>query len=242
MKAAVINRLLTGAHVDSDAVLISEMTVANWARRADIVLANGKLWAFEVKSDADSLGRLPGQIEVFQTYFEKFTVVAAERFESAILAMVPDGVGVWIVDSEGAIRQRVAARQSILTREVYASLMTAGELRALLVANGYRLTKGTQRTELMQRALRLPVSDLASAARDAIKRRHRSRHLDFLRSQVDVGTLQAMPRLQRPQQKRVIANSCTAKPYFDVVYLDIQASHPQYFLAPGGPVLKRKRP
>ncbi len=240
MKAAVVDRLLAGSHVNEDAVLISEMTVANWSRRADVVLANGKLWAFEIKSEADSLSRLPGQIETFRNYFEKFTVVAAERFESAILAMVPDGVGVWIVDGEGNLKQKVAARQVTLSKEAYTSLMTGSELRRLLSANGLRPAKDAPRAALDLLARQLPASDLASAARDAVKRRHRVRHVEFLALRRRQGTLAAMIKLRRPQQARPLPEPPyhLALPMIDEP--TIPADHPLLVQAPGGPVLKRK--
>lgn len=240
LKAAVIDRLLAGSHVDQDAVLISEMTVANWTRRADVVLANGKLWAFEIKSESDSLVRLPGQIETFRTHFEKFTVVAAERFEKAVLALVPEGVGVWIVDGEGNVKQKIAARQMTLSKEAYTSLMTATELRRLLAANGLRPTKEAPRATLVLIALRLPVADLASAARDAVKRRHMARHADFLNQQRRLGTLAAMIKLRRPQLIRANADAPNAAHDISVAEPDIQPDHPMLVHAPGGPVLKRR--
>lgn len=240
VKAAVIDRLLTGSHVDDDAVLISEMTVANWSRRADVVLANGKLWAFEIKSDADSLARLPGQITAFCTYFEKFTVVAAERFEATILAMIPEGVGVWIVNAEGTVKQKIAPRQAQLSKAAYISLMTATELRRLLTANGFRAAKEAHRVDLERTAAGLPTSDLASAARDAVKRRHRSRHLDFLGHRQRVGTLAAMPALRRPKQNRELSPPPPTSLPRTMAEVDIPDDHPLLLQAPGGPVLKRK--
>jgi hypothetical protein len=216
------------------------MTVANWSRRADVVLANGRLWAFEIKSDADSLARLPGQIETFRNYFEKFTVVAAERFERAIMEMVPEGVGVWIIDPEGSLRQRIAPRQSVLTKDAYISLMTATELRRLLVANGLRPAKGMQRGQLEGLSRALPTSDLSSAARDAVKLRHRARHQEFLGKRRTVGTLGAMSALRRPQQTRDFSLPVPGVALPPTQAWTIPEDHPLLIHAPGGPVLRRK--
>ena len=241
VKAAVIDRLLASPHMDSDAVLISEMTIAKWSRRADMVLANGLLWAFEIKSDLDSLARLPGQMEDFRHYFEKFTVVAAERFEKAIIAMVPDGVGVWILGPDGETKQKIASKQSVLTKDAYLSLMTATELRGLAVANGRRPPKAAPRGELEAVARDLPVRDLASAARNAVKCRHRARHLEFIGRQRRVGTLEAISTLRRPSQNRHLNTSPQPVPLPTYLQsLEIPFDHPQFVQAPGGPVLMRK--
>ncbi|WP_133244817.1 sce7726 family protein [Caulobacter radicis] len=240
LKAAVIDRLLAGAHVDDDAVLISEMTVANWSRRADVVLANGKLWAFEIKSEADSLARLPGQAATFRTYFEKFVIVAAARFEAAITAMNLDGVGLWIAEADGTLKQRVAPRQTVLDPEAYISLMTASELRRLLIANGSRCPADAPRIRLEDAAARLPTRDLAAAARDAVKCRHRPRHREFMAHKDALGTLGAMWTLRRitkaqaPTPKRVQPAHCA------LPEVSIAPNNPNLVHAPAGPILKRQ--
>lgn len=237
LKAAVIDRLLGGSHVDKDAVIISEMTVANWTRRADVVLANGTLWAFEIKSNSDSLHRLPGQIEAFRRHFEKFTIVAAERFEAAICNMMPEGVGLWIVDPQGRITQRVPPRQTRLSKAAYISLMTAAEIKQLLSANGIAVMRGASRSRLAEMAESLPQSDLGEAARNAVKRRHRSRHNEFIIRMGQVGTTEAMPTFHRA--KRSQDRDEQEHPSVQLPETAIPIDHPLLVNAPAGPVLKR---
>jgi hypothetical protein len=244
LKAAVIDRLFARSYVDDDAVLVSEMTVANWSRRVDVVLANGKLWGFEIKSDADSLSRLPGQIETFRHHFEKFVVVAAERFEAAILDMVPEGVGVWIADHDGGLKQKIAPRQSLLSGNSYISLMTVCELRNLLAANGRKNINGAPRSILQRMAAGLPISDLASAAREAIKRRHVDRYKDFLVQREADGTLAAIVSLRRLSNHafkgHAIQEQCSTELHDLIGDLQIPADHPLLVHAPAGPVLRRR--
>ncbi len=47
IKAALVDTLIESGFVDTNTVIISEFPVASWTRRADIVLANGKLLGFE---------------------------------------------------------------------------------------------------------------------------------------------------------------------------------------------------
>ena len=140
LKAAIIDRLFDRAHIDDDAVLISEMTVANWSRRADVVLANGSLWAFEVKSELDSLTRLPGQLDAFTTHFEKVCVVCAPRFETGARALLPEGVGLWVAEDDGTLRERVRPRYTRLTKMAAVGLMKANELRRGSHKAGRRMT------------------------------------------------------------------------------------------------------
>lgn len=240
MKAAVIDRLIAGEYVDSEAVLISEMTVANWTRRADIVLANGALWGFELKSDADNLSRLPGQLETFQGHFEKFTVVAAQRFEGAILPMLRPGTGLWLVAPDGLIKQKVAPKKSTLTKDAYISLMTARELRALLSSSGIPTPANIFRRDLVNRCYKLSLDLVASAARDSLKQRYRVRHQEFMNFKNTIGTLGAIKSLSRNQGhskgKAIPASLHTPS----IEEIDIPVDHPQLLYTENGPVLKRK--
>lgn len=240
LKAAVIDRLYAGAHVDDDAVVISEMVVDNWSRRADVVLANGKLWGFEIKSEQDTLDRLPGQVEVFARSFEKLTVVTVARFEPQVRAMIPDGVGLWIEEPDGSLKERVRSRVASLSREAAITLMTATELRHLLACNGMSRTSAIPRAELVRLATYLPISDLSAAARDAVKRRHRARHHQFAHHRATEGTAQALSKLARPSVSRrdlVHETVATAAlPY------EVPAAHPALIQAPAGPVLRRLKP
>lgn len=239
LKAAIIDRLFDRAHIDDDAVLISEMTVANWSRRADVVLANGSLWAFEVKSELDSLTRLPGQLDAFTTHFEKVCVVCAPRFETGARALLPEGVGLWVAEDDGSLRERVRPRYTRLTKTASVGLMKANELRALLSCNGFTGIADVPRSGLVELAMQLPANDLASAARDAVKRRHRPRHDAFVRHRENLGTMGSMWMLRREDRPAVAQAQRDETPAAILPDVAIPAAHPLLVHAPGGPVLKR---
>jgi hypothetical protein len=240
MKAAVIDRLLGAGHVDADSVLISEMTVANWTRRADIVLANGKLWAFEIKSESDRLTRLPGQVSTFTTHFEKLVVVVAARFEEQARQMVPDGVGLWIEEEPGCLKERIRPKVLPLKMDAALSLMTATELRRFLICNGVKQIKDASRVALEDIARGFPVADIANAARDAVKRRYRRSHDAFIEHQALVGTFEAIQTLRRFGRKTVLRTDDDVPPY-ELPEVKLADDHPLLLDAPAGRVLKRRR-
>lgn len=239
LKAAIIDRLFDRAHVDDDAVLISEMTVANWSRRADVVLANGSLWAFEVKSELDSLTRLPGQLETFTAHFEKVCVVCAPRLETGARGLLLDGVGLWVADGDGSLRERVRPRFNKLSKAAAIGLMKAVELRVLLGCNGYTGLAELPRSSLTVLAMRLPASDLSSAARAAVKRRHRPRHDAFVQHRQSLGTMASMWMLRREERGGAPSMQTTELLASPVSPSGIPEVHPLLVQAPGGPVLKR---
>jgi len=72
--------------------LIVEEFGCNTAR-ADVAVINGSLHAFEIKSDSDSLERLPGQMEAYRGVFEYVTLVCGHRLIERARTKVPDWWG-----------------------------------------------------------------------------------------------------------------------------------------------------
>src|SRR5687767_12578014 len=69
--------------------VVDELTICGAHARADVVVVNGHLAAFEIKSDADRLHRLPAQVKHYGRVFDRATVVVAERHASAATRHVP---------------------------------------------------------------------------------------------------------------------------------------------------------
>lgn len=238
LKAAIIERLYAARHVVGDAVLISEMVVDNWARRADVVLANGRLWGFEVKSEQDSLNRLPGQIESFNRAFEKLTIVTVPKFEYAVREMLPEGVGLWVEVPDGSLKERIRARASELSKSAAMQHMTATELRQLLSCNGISGLSGLSRSQLETIAAGLPASDLTAAARDVVKRKHRAKHELYQIARLE-GRHNALSLLRsRTELHAATPDVSIAVSACETATPDVKG-HPAYVRAPAGPVLKR---
>lgn len=239
VKAAVIERLIGTGAVNGDAVLISEMAVGDWTRRADIVLANGKLVGFEIKSEADSLSRLQGQLSAFSSIFELFYVVAAARFTDRAEQMIPDGIGLWIAEGGQHVTlcERKRARFHKLDVDAALSLMTANDIRRLLAANGINGLRDASRRRLEELARPLPIKDLTSAARESVKVRYRGRHMRFISERESRGTLGALTALQHVRPAREKAPE--QWPSAVLPEVSIACHHPLFLQAPAGPVLRR---
>ena len=214
------------------------MVVDSWSRRADLVLANGKLSAFEIKSDFDTLTRLAGQLETYRAVFERVVVVVTPKFQHKLDEIVPEGIGIWIVDDavSGGIREKRRARTIELSREAAIALMTVTDLRRLLYANGISGAAKTCRRELEALAGNLTKKDLASAARNSVKRRFRSHFRRFVSRRESRGTYAALRALNRTQRQK-------AQPQEElpiaVPNVEIPADHPLVIATPVGPMLRR---
>lgn len=239
IKAALIDRLYAKGEVCPDAVLISEMVVDNWARRADVVLANGKLSAFEIKSDLDSLARLPGQLETYRNFFERVIVVITPRFLKRTEEIVPEGIGIWVVENDGheGIKEKRRARTFELSAEAAINLMTVTDLRRLLSANGVTgLGRGSRR-ELEVLVRNLTRKDLAAAARDSVKRRFRAHFKRFVARRDSQGTRLALHALRRVQRSIRRASEDVSQVQLPEVIIPMD--HPMLVNAPAGAILRR---
>jgi len=175
IKAALIDRLIARGFKTPRDVLINEFALPTWQRRADIVVVNGCLHIFEIKSDGDSLDRLDGQLRMYKQYAEKVSVVCAPRHTEEVLKLSPHWVEVIEVrGTSGNVclrAKREGAPHSKVSKASLISLLTAGDLASLLRGEGFTLPKPVYRLTLNQLAQRLPVETLKAAALLSLKKR-----------------------------------------------------------------------
>lgn len=136
---------------------LAELPIANFSRRVDLVMANGSLSGFEIKSKKDSLQRLVGQIETYKLYFEKVTVVCATKHLSNVKEMVSSEVGIWEFNGEILIEHQAPIYRS-LPKLSWLSFLNVVGLKALLRA--YQLKVTGLKEELIERALSLEENQI----------------------------------------------------------------------------------
>ncbi|QFU15317.1 sce7726 family protein [Microvirga thermotolerans] len=211
IKAAIIDTLLANRMVDDDSVIVSEMPVASWSRRADLVVANGKLVAFEIKSDADRTERLASQVEAYWSVMEGVTVICAPRHAHTVLESMPSFVGVFIAEAgENNVEIELARKPHIrpLSPDAALRLMVVRDLHQMLRHYYGAPPSSDDRSTLERLARELPTPVLRANALAAVKRRYRKCYEDFLSVRQNLGsTIEALPSLRRPSW-----NSGLAKP------------------------------
>jgi hypothetical protein len=77
-----------------DVQIFEELGVQHGAARIDIALVNGIMHGYEIKSDCDTLHRLPEQVEEFNAIFDKITLVVGKRHLYQAMHIIPDWWGV----------------------------------------------------------------------------------------------------------------------------------------------------
>ena len=79
--------------------IYNEFNVDHGEYRIDVVVINNDFHGYEIKSDADTLYRLPAQVEAYSNVFNKITLVAGVSHIFDALFMIPDWWGVMLVKS-----------------------------------------------------------------------------------------------------------------------------------------------
>lgn len=177
VKLALIESILSEYLNDDASSLIQEFSLMDGARRADVVFINrGQIRAYEIKTEADRLDRLPGQVDAYMHHFDEVVVVAGARHVEAVRKCVPNQVGVWELDSSSdvcAFRELRAPETMARSRKVdLVAMMTASDLRSALRAEGVKVRKDARRSHLVRSIMRLSRRSIREYAIDSIRRRH----------------------------------------------------------------------
>lgn len=84
-----------------DTLVLDEFGVRHGASRVDVVVVNGFLHGYEIKSDTDTLARLPSQIATYNEVFDRVTLVVGSKHAEKASFEIPDWWGIRVA-TEGA--------------------------------------------------------------------------------------------------------------------------------------------
>lgn len=93
IRTALKNRHLRHFRGREDILVIDELGLAHAQSRIDVAVFNGHLHGYEIKSQSDTLERLPRQLEIYRTALQKLTFVTATRHLDAAMSAIPDWCG-----------------------------------------------------------------------------------------------------------------------------------------------------
>lgn len=77
-------------------VIVDELLTPDGLARIDLALVNGKLAAYELKSDFDSLRRLPMQHAALGPYFDQLSVVVTGKHLDKASSIIPPWWGIFV--------------------------------------------------------------------------------------------------------------------------------------------------
>lgn len=83
---------------DHDTIIVDELDVCYGSARVDVAVINGALHGYEIKSERDTLDRLPHQVEQYNKVFDFVTLVCGEKYLDKIDQAIPSWWGVYAVE------------------------------------------------------------------------------------------------------------------------------------------------
>ena len=177
IRAVLHARLASREAGKSNVRMVHEMCVLAGECRVDLAVINGRLEGFEIKSERDSLERLPRQVEAYGKVFDRMTVVCAERHLEKVLATVPAWWGVEAAkprgDSVRIVRERAPKTNRALEPKAIAQLLWRAEtLQALEELDAARGLRSKPRDVLWTAlAEALPERELRRLVRERLRSR-----------------------------------------------------------------------
>lgn len=94
VRAAVMREIHKDHSSDPDTLVVEELGIEHGMCRVDVAVINGTIHGYELKSDSDTLVRLPAQIAAYSRSLDRATVVVGSLHLESVLALVPDWWGV----------------------------------------------------------------------------------------------------------------------------------------------------
>jgi hypothetical protein len=163
--------MLAAEHAgDTNTRIVEEMGIWSGSVRIDVAVINGQLTGYELKSDKDTLERLPLQAELYSRVFDKICLVVGAKHEGKARRLVPRWWGVIVATKYGeGIRLRSVREPKLNPKpEAYfwAQLLWKDEALGLL-----------DRLELARGMRAKPVAEIHRRLADALSFDDLSQHV-----------------------------------------------------------------
>ena len=141
IRKLLVEKFLNMKHFTSDPTtrMIYEMDICYGSSKVDIAVVNGKMHGYEIKSERDTLKRLPYQIEAYGKIFDTVSIVVANDHLEKVDKLIPKFWGIYSVEKSEDRARLVRKRQAKINPSVdiflLSQLLWKEELIYLLMAN-----------------------------------------------------------------------------------------------------------
>jgi hypothetical protein len=165
---------------DPDSYIVEEMDVWSGTVRIDVAIINGSLSGYELKSDRDTLERLPHQRDIFGHVFDYLHLVVGKRHAEDAERLLPPWWGIKIAVMAGGgvalLPHREAAENPTPDPYLIAEMLSKDEAINVLSAFGMDRGWKSKKIRLIHERLanEIPLPELKDQVRSILKKRPRS--------------------------------------------------------------------
>lgn len=182
VRQALHRKVLKEHHGDSNTLVLDELGLRHGTCRVDIAVVNGYLHGYEIKSDFDTLDRLPSQVVVYGAVLDRATLVVGERHLEKAKPLVPYWWGIKVATSgpRGGITFETAQSVQLnpsIDPLALAELLWRPEVVEILAERGApaELLKKPRAVLYKHLAATVELGDLRDLIRQRLKARERWR-------------------------------------------------------------------
>lgn len=97
IRNALKKRISDEYESDPETLIIDELGLCQGTSRIDIAVINGCMYGYEIKSEKDTLERLPLQIETYNKIFDQIILVTCDNHAQKVMNLVPEWWGIHLV-------------------------------------------------------------------------------------------------------------------------------------------------
>jgi len=176
IRTTLRKKYLQQYYKDPSAKVVEELSLFANRARIDIAVINGNLVGYEIKSDRDTIIRLPDQMAVYGQIFDKISVISGPKHIGKLLEFLPNYCGLLVAEPNNEIELTTIIKPTQSTEQsgfMLASLLWHEEACSLLKSIG--LGKGVRKKRIsllwQELADNFTVENLAANIREIIKAR-----------------------------------------------------------------------
>lgn len=178
VRRALHKKVLHEHHDQPNTLVLDEFNVWYGTARVDIAVVNGRIHGYEIKSDQDTLNRLPEQARIYSNVFDRVTLVVCETHVERASPIIPQwwGIKVAYAGPRHGVHfreERAPKVNPTIDPVAVAALLWCNELTELLESmNAARGMRGKSRDALTRRLAEIvTLEDLRSMVRTRLKMR-----------------------------------------------------------------------
>jgi hypothetical protein len=174
IRTALIKRLKKEFPEDR---IVPELGLCQGNSRVDVAVINGQLHGYEIKSERDTLERLPGQQSFYNRVFDRVTIVTSGRHVEKVRQAIPQWWGIMEVSGQrGKVRLELPQPPKNNPRPdptAVAQLLWRDEALALLAQHALDHGLRNEPRRVLWEALvaALSIADLGREVREVLKAR-----------------------------------------------------------------------
>lgn len=165
---------------DSPTIIVDELPVCWGDTRIDIAVVNGILHGYEIKSDCDTVERLPRQVELYGKVFDTMTLVCSSRLLAKATTLTPHWWGIQVPHADDTAPGGVAFEEVRIPGineavDIRCLVELTWKEEALAILDQYGLARGYRsrsRWDIWDRMIEaIDHDELKHAVRECIKAR-----------------------------------------------------------------------